>query len=278
MRLFHRVTMVLLGFMFFFPSNAMAQDGATLYKQNCAACHKLDKRFIGPPLSGINEKRSEQWLLAFIKSSQTLVKSGDKDAVAIFEAYNGTIMNDFDLSNTEIKTILNYIQEQTPKETEQTKEEKIVEVIPIEYTEEDINIGKELFLGQKRFKERGASCLSCHHVSGDNLYHGGLLAKDLTKAFDRLGDEGIRGILTSSPYPVMAIAYEDQPLDSVEIAQLTAFLKHSNSKKTADDINKNSASIFLLGGFSGLTVLFLFFAFNWSGRLKNPINHRIYNR
>lgn len=277
MRLFWNTAMGLVGFLLFFPSNSIAQDGVTLYNQNCAACHKLDKRFVGPPLSGINDKREEQWLLRFIKSSQTMVKSGDKDAVAIFEEYNGVVMNDINLSDAEIKAILNYIKEQTPEEGI-TAEEESVEAVVFEYTEEDIDNGRELFLGQKRFEGGGASCLSCHHISDSDLFSGGLLAKDLTNAYSRLGDEGLKGILASSPYPVMASAYKEQSLDSLEILQLVAFLKHSDTKNTGGDIKKGSAGILLLGGIGGLIVLFLFFGLNWRNRLKNSVKHQIYNR
>jgi hypothetical protein len=39
---------------------------------------------MGPDLIGINQKRSEEWLISFIKSSQTMIKSGDADAVSFF--------------------------------------------------------------------------------------------------------------------------------------------------------------------------------------------------
>ena len=63
---------------------ANGQDGEAIYKQNCSACHKLGQRLMGPDLIGINQKRSEEWLISFIKSSQTMIKSGDADAVSFF--------------------------------------------------------------------------------------------------------------------------------------------------------------------------------------------------
>lgn len=42
---------------------ANGQDGEAIFKQNCAACHQLGQRLIGPDLIGVNEKRSESWLL-----------------------------------------------------------------------------------------------------------------------------------------------------------------------------------------------------------------------
>ena len=73
---------LILSFTSFLLANG--QDGEAIYKQNCSACHKLGQRLIGPDLIGINQKRSEEWLISFIKSSQTMIKSGDADAVSFF--------------------------------------------------------------------------------------------------------------------------------------------------------------------------------------------------
>ena len=37
--------------------NGDAERGKGIFNANCAACHKLDKKLIGPPLEGISEKR-----------------------------------------------------------------------------------------------------------------------------------------------------------------------------------------------------------------------------
>ena len=50
------------GFVFIFT--AQAQDGEALFKQNCGACHRVDKgRSVGPGLLDITTKRSEDWLI-----------------------------------------------------------------------------------------------------------------------------------------------------------------------------------------------------------------------
>ena len=38
--------------------NEMVQLGKQLYDQKCTACHKFDKRYIGPSLDGLYERRS----------------------------------------------------------------------------------------------------------------------------------------------------------------------------------------------------------------------------
>ena len=76
-----------------FLDDVWAQQAGEQAFQICAACHTIGGgRLIGPDLAGIHDKRSQEWLQAFIKSSQSMIKSGDAEAVAIFEEYNGMLM------------------------------------------------------------------------------------------------------------------------------------------------------------------------------------------
>lgn len=86
--------------------------GRQLFKSNCSACHSIGKgKVVGPDLAGVNQKRDEKWLIQWVHSSQSLVKSGDKDANAIFNEFNKIVMNDFAfLKDDEVKSILGYIE------------------------------------------------------------------------------------------------------------------------------------------------------------------------
>ncbi|WGH74095.1 c-type cytochrome [Tenacibaculum tangerinum] len=88
---------------------ARQKEGKKLFKSLCASCHKLDKKLIGPALAKIEEKRSNEWLKAWIKNNAELRASGDKDAIAIFEEYNGSNMTAFpQLTDQNIDDILYY--------------------------------------------------------------------------------------------------------------------------------------------------------------------------
>jgi cytochrome c2 len=63
-------------------------NGKTLFNGQCAACHKLDKKVIGPALGKVTERRTTEWLYAWIKDNQALRESGDADAIAIYEEYD----------------------------------------------------------------------------------------------------------------------------------------------------------------------------------------------
>ena len=89
------------------------KSGEELYTMNCAACHRTDEgKLVGPGLKGINEKRSQEWLLKWIKNSQELIASGDQDAVAVFEEFNKLQMINYTMfSDAEIVSILEYVDE-----------------------------------------------------------------------------------------------------------------------------------------------------------------------
>ena len=101
-------------FLLSFSLNISAQEidiakGKSLFNANCASCHKLNKKLIGPALRGVSAKYDKEWLYSWIKNSAALIKSGDDQAVAIYEEYNKVAMNAFpQLSNEDIDNILAY--------------------------------------------------------------------------------------------------------------------------------------------------------------------------
>ena len=65
---------------------AFGQDfarGKELFKQNCAACHKMDRKLVGPPLQNVVAEQGRVWTKEWIYNSQALIKSGDSHAVEI---------------------------------------------------------------------------------------------------------------------------------------------------------------------------------------------------
>ena len=106
---------------FILPLNVSAQEldvskGKSLFNANCASCHKLNKKLIGPALKGVSAKYDKEWLYTWIKNSAAMIKSGDEQAVAIYEEYNKVAMNSFpQLSNEDIDNILAYTDYVPPK-------------------------------------------------------------------------------------------------------------------------------------------------------------------
>lgn len=92
-------------------SEETVKAGADLFKGKCASCHALNSKVVGPALADVGKRRSHEWLLAWIRNNEKLRKSGDADAIAIYEEYNGTVMNAFeDLSDEQINSIIMYTE------------------------------------------------------------------------------------------------------------------------------------------------------------------------
>ncbi len=91
---------------------ASAEEGKKLYEaNNCGSCHAMDKKVVGPALRGVNDRRSEEWLIKWIRNNEALRKSGDADANALYKEYGGAAMNIFEnLSPDQVKHILEYIK------------------------------------------------------------------------------------------------------------------------------------------------------------------------
>jgi len=108
-----------LAFVLVTSLSAFAQDaakGKELFNTNCAACHKLDAKATGPALRGVAAKYDKEWLYKWVKNSGELIKSGDAQAVKVFEENNKVPMTAFpQLSNEDIDNILAYTSEPKPE-------------------------------------------------------------------------------------------------------------------------------------------------------------------
>ncbi len=97
-----------------FPSLGLSQDadiqaGKALFNSNCAACHQLNRKAVGPALRGVTEKYDKEWLYSWIKNGTQMIKDGDPQAVAIWEEYNRAVMTNYpQFSNEQIDNILAY--------------------------------------------------------------------------------------------------------------------------------------------------------------------------
>lgn len=281
-------------------NEVQAQDGEALFKQNCTACHTVGGgRLVGPDLKGVTDKRSEDWLVKFIKSSQSLIKSGDAEAKAIYEEYNQVMMPDQNLSDDQIKSILTYIESQGPAESSAPAEEADAETAAAdgeaveeiteeeaqpqknlaEATEKDVEIGGQYFEGELSFENGGPSCVSCHNITNDDLIPGGLLAKDLTGAFSRLGGEaGISGILTSYPFPAMASSYKaGKELTDEEVYALMAFMKYADENSIYQHENDGNG-IYMYGGGFGLLALLGIIYLLWYNRKRKHTKEEVFKR
>ncbi|ANE49703.1 c-type cytochrome [Flavisolibacter tropicus] len=123
------------------------EEGKTIFSARCAACHNVNKILTGPALAGVNERHSIDWIISFVKSSQTMVKSGDKEAIALFEKFNKIQMPDHqDLTPDNIKNVVEYIKSEAKTGEEKAPFAKPSKLRP-NYTPLSLTKDASLFIG-----------------------------------------------------------------------------------------------------------------------------------
>jgi hypothetical protein len=123
----------------------------------------------------------------------------------------------------------------------------------------------------------GPACNSCHDVTNDAVIGGGILAKELTTVFSRLGGPGVRAILGSPPFPVMQRAYEDDPLTESEVKALVGFLEQADRDKSLQQPRDYGMGLFA-SGVAGSGILLGIYSLLWRRRKRKSVNQSIYDR
>jgi cytochrome c2 len=252
---------------------AHAATGQENFTAICGACHTVGGgRRVGPDLKGVAERRPQEWLLKFIKSSQGMVQSGDPTAVALFNEFKIT-MPDVALSPAEIQDVLAYIANGAGAGAAPA-----AEVIPVRpASPADISRGQALFQGMTSFTNGGPACNSCHHVTNDAVIGGGVLAKDLTEVFGRMGGTGIHAVLGKPPFPVMEEAFKDAPLTDAESFALVAFLQDADRHHALQQPRDYGFKL-LYSGVGVFMILMGGYAFLWRRRKVRAVNQAVFER
>ena len=117
-------------------------EGKSIFTSRCAACHAIDKNVVGPALMNVDQRRDKKWIISFVHSSQTVIKSGDTAAANLFKKFNSTVMPDHpDLTEDQVKSIISFIKEEsktlaaTPKVTMQRPHKLQPNYTPIKFSD-----------------------------------------------------------------------------------------------------------------------------------------------
>lgn len=88
---------------------AMATHGEEVYKKMCTACHRPDKKFIGPAPLGILERRTPEWVMNMILDPEDMIS---KNALAkdLLIEFNGAPMANQNLTEAEARAVLEYFR------------------------------------------------------------------------------------------------------------------------------------------------------------------------
>ena len=261
-------------FSFFFTSLNAQDLGAKLFTKNCTACHTIGGgKLVGPDLSNVQNKQTEEWIIKFVQSSQTVIKSGDSAAIAIFNEYSKIIMPDQPLKSNEITEIIKYIAANSPDSNQPNKKTPNQIFNAAMVTDLDIERGRKIFEGTTKLTNNGPPCISCHNVDDPSIIGGGRLAIDLTTAFTRLSAAGLDGIIRNPPFPAMINSFGNAPLTDQEVQDLLAFLSYTNSTGVIQSSVLQTHFILIVGSFVGLNFVLAIFFFMWQRVKKYSVNN-----
>ncbi|MDN5210617.1 cytochrome c [Fulvivirgaceae bacterium BMA12] len=88
---------------------AMAAEGKSIFETMCAACHKIDEKFIGPSPKGILKRRSPEWVMNMILNPEQMIKE-DPVAKALFIEFNMSPMANQNLTEDQARKVLEYFR------------------------------------------------------------------------------------------------------------------------------------------------------------------------
>lgn len=92
--------------------NALSNHkGYLIFQCNCKTCHRLDQKLVGPPLRHSYERRDSVWLRKWIRNANSLIKSGDTLAIAVYNEYDQTSQPAFEnFTNEELDDLIEYLK------------------------------------------------------------------------------------------------------------------------------------------------------------------------
>jgi cytochrome c len=82
--------------------------GDEVYQLKCSACHKLDDRYVGPPLRNVTDLRTPEFILNMLLNSWEMTQRHPTVRELLAEYY--TPMPDQDLSEEDARAILDYLR------------------------------------------------------------------------------------------------------------------------------------------------------------------------
>ncbi len=88
---------------------AMVTKGADIYKKMCTACHRPDKKFIGPAPKGVMKRRTPEWIMNMILDPEGMVKN-DPLAKDLLMEFNGAPMANQNLTEEDARAVLEYFR------------------------------------------------------------------------------------------------------------------------------------------------------------------------
>lgn len=87
----------------------LAAKGKETYEAMCTACHKVDKKFIGPAPKDILTRRNPAWIMNMILAPEKMIIE-DPIAKKLLGDFNGAPMANQNLTQEQARAILEYFR------------------------------------------------------------------------------------------------------------------------------------------------------------------------
>jgi cytochrome c len=90
------------------PSRELAEEGEELFKLKCMACHRIEERYIGPPLASVLDRRTPTYVMNMMLNPTGMTER-HPEAKALLAEYLAPMPNQ-DLTQEEARALLEYIR------------------------------------------------------------------------------------------------------------------------------------------------------------------------
>jgi len=87
----------------------LVTEGEKVFKAKCTACHKISKKFVGPALKGVTERRSSEWIMNMVLNPEEMIQK-DPIAIKLLAEANGAPMANQNITEEEARAILEYFR------------------------------------------------------------------------------------------------------------------------------------------------------------------------
>jgi mono/diheme cytochrome c family protein len=94
---------------------ALAKAGQKIFEQRCSACHKLDQRYVGPPLRNVANRMEPEWIMNMILNSSGMLAT-DPNAKKLLGEYF-TPMSVSGITEDQARSILEYLRQAAVEQT-----------------------------------------------------------------------------------------------------------------------------------------------------------------
>ena len=100
----------------------LAEDGEDVFTVKCAACHKLEERYVGPPLGDVLERRTPEFVMNMILNPDEMVARHPEVKKLLAQYY--TPMPDQQLTEDEARAVLEYLRAPSEDDSDEDHDDR----------------------------------------------------------------------------------------------------------------------------------------------------------